>query len=139
MVEGTSMGQHPTIIRLLRGIYHDRPPLPRYTCTWKVQKVLNYIDALGDSGSLPLKQLSWKTAFLLAITQPSRSVDLSHLDRTRKQHRLEGVAFIPVNLAKQSQQGRPIAEFFFPSFPGNQRLCPMQTLQEYEQIEDRAT
>ena len=131
-VEGANVGQHPTIIRLLIGIYHDGPPLPRYTSIWNVQKVLDYIETLGDSGSLPLKQLSWKTAFLLAIVWPSRSADLSQPDRTRKQHRPEGMAFIPGNLAKQSQQVRPIPEFFFPSFPGNPRLCSVQALEEYK-------
>ena len=29
-VEGISVGQHPTIIRLLKGMYHDGPLLPLY-------------------------------------------------------------------------------------------------------------
>ena len=105
--------------------------MPSYTNTWNVQQVLDYIEMLGDSSSLPLKLLSWKTPFLLALTQPSRSADLSKLDRTRKQYRQDGLAFIPRDLAKQSRQGRPIVEFFFPSFPEIPKLCPVQTLEAY--------
>ena len=36
-------------------------------------------------------------------------------------------------LAKQSKQGKTRAEFFFPAFSNNARLCPWQTLQAYEQ------
>ena len=39
-VEGSDVGQHPTISRLMKGIFNDRPPLPRYTSTWDVQTVL---------------------------------------------------------------------------------------------------
>ena len=131
--EGASVDEHPTIIRLRRGICHDRMPLLRYTNTWNMQTVWDYIDTLGDSGSLPLKQLSWKTAILLAITWPSRSADLSQLDRTMKHCKPEGITFIPGNLSKQSWQGILIAEFFVPLFLGNPRLCPLQTLEEYDQ------
>ena len=42
-----------------------------------------------------------------------------------------GVAFAPAVLAKQSRQGKPIEDFFFPSFPDNSSLCPVGTLQTY--------
>ena len=58
------------------------------------------------------KQLSWKTAMLLALTRPSRSADLSQLSLIGKQYKPEGVAFIPSGLAKQSRQGKTISEFF---------------------------
>ena len=43
-VEGHNVGQHPLVTRLLKGIFHDRPPLPRYSGTWNVQNVLNYLE-----------------------------------------------------------------------------------------------
>lgn len=42
-----------------------------------------------------------------------------------------GVAFVPTVLAKQSRQGKPIEEFFFPSLPGNSNLCPVISLKAY--------
>ena len=105
-------GKRTRYHRPLKGVYNDRLSVPRYTSTWNVQQVLDYIETLGDPSSLPLKLLLWKTAFLLALTWPSRSADLSKLDRTSKQYRQDGLAFIPRDLAKQSKQGRPIAEFF---------------------------
>ena len=71
-VEGYNVGQHPLVTRLLKGIFHDRPPLPRYSGTWNVQSVLNYLEGLGKNKSLPLKLLSWKLTMLLALTHPSR-------------------------------------------------------------------
>ena len=79
-MDGYSIGQHPMVTRLLKGIFIDRPPLPRYSHTWNVQTVLDYLISLGNNHKLSLKQLTWKTAMLLALTRPSRSADLSQPD-----------------------------------------------------------
>ena len=130
-VEGVVIGQHPIITRLLKGIYNVRPPLPRYNGTWNVQTALNHLESLGETKNLTLKLLTMKTVFLLAITRPSRSADLSQLDIERMKTGTNGITFLPASLAKQSRQGRAIAEFFFPSFQPNFTICPVHTLQEY--------
>ena len=130
-VDGISIGQHPIITRLVKGIFNVRPPLPRYSNTWDVQIVLNFLQALGKSETLPLKTLTLKMVFLLAITRPSRSADLSQLDISRMSVKENGVSFLPSTLAKQSRQGKPIENFFFPSFPQNPILCPVRTLLIY--------
>ena len=79
----------------------------------------------GKNESLSLKQLSWKTAMLLALTCPSRSPDLSQLNLTKKRYKPDGVAFISRSLAKQSRQGKPVMEYFFPSLPHDTSLCPV--------------
>ena len=38
-IDGYSVGQHPLVTRLMKGVFNDRPPLPRYTSTWNVQCV----------------------------------------------------------------------------------------------------
>ena len=44
--DGYNVGQHPLVTRLLKGVFNDRPPLPRYSSTWNVQTVLNYLEQL---------------------------------------------------------------------------------------------
>ena len=132
-VDGVDVGQHPIITRLLKGVYNSRPPIPRYSSTWDVQTVLNHIETLGPTANLSLKALTLKTVFLLAITRPSRSTDLSSLDVSGIQSRSDGLSFIPNSLAKQSRQGKSIEAFFFPSFPTNINLCPVSTLRVYRE------
>ena len=69
---------------------------------------------------------------LLALTCPSRSANLSQLNVCGKQYKPQGVAFAPGSLAKQTRQGKPITEFFFPPFPRDHGLCPVVTLKAYE-------
>ena len=102
-VDGVEVGKHPTITRLLKGAFHERPPLPRYTSTWDVNSVLQYLKSLGPTADLTLKQLTHKLVMLLALTRPSRSADLSSLSLARRRFSPEGVTFLPATLAKQSR------------------------------------
>ena len=81
------------------------------------------LDSLGDNDALSLKQLTWK----VALTSPSRSTDLSTYIL---QYTPDGVTFSTSCLAKQSQQGKPISELFFPTFPTNSLLCPYEERME---------
>ena len=113
-------------IQLLKGIFNDRPPLPRCSHTWNIQIVLDYLISLGNICNLSLKQLTWIRTMLLALIRPSRSTDLSHLDIVRKQYKPDGAMFLPSALAKQSCQGKVIPGFFFRSFTDDMRLCPVK-------------
>ena len=65
-VDGCPVGQHPTIIRLMKGAFNQRPPQPKYSTTWDVCIVTRHITVMGENGSLPLKSLSLKLVLLLA-------------------------------------------------------------------------
>ena len=88
------VGKHPTITHLLKGAFHERPPLPQYTSTWDVNVVLQYLKGLGPSADLILKQLTYKLVMLLALTRPSRSADLSSLSLARRRFSPEVVTFL---------------------------------------------
>ena len=108
-----TVGQHPLVTR---GVFNDRPPVSRYNSKWNVQAVLTHITSWGETESLSLKQLSWKTAMLLALTCPSRSADLSPINLVGGRYKPNGVVVFPTSLAKLLRQGKPLSEFFFPSF-----------------------
>ena len=59
-----------------------RPPQSRYSHTWDINVVLNYISNMSPNYSLPLKQISFKLVTLLTLlavqrveTMPSFTVD----------------------------------------------------------------
>ncbi len=47
--EGLPLGQHPRVSRIMKGIYNSRPPKPRYTVTWDVNRVVTYLSELGTA------------------------------------------------------------------------------------------
>ena len=67
-VDGCEVGQHPLVARILKGIFHERPPQPRYSEAWNVDTVTTYIESLGENDSLSLATLTHKTVMILALT-----------------------------------------------------------------------
>ena len=126
------MGQHPLITRLPKGVFNERPPQPRYSTFWDIGVVLRYLKQLGTNEALTLRSLTLKTTMLLALTRPSRSVDLSKLDIRSRSFTAEGVVFKPQHLSKQSRPSKPLADFFYPRFPDEPLICPVVTIQAYE-------
>ena len=73
------VGQRPLVVRLLKGLFNQRPPKPRYSRTWNVTKMLTYLKSLGSNESLSLKLLTQRLAMLLALILRHRSSDLVRL------------------------------------------------------------
>ena len=69
-VDTVNVGQHLTIVRLVKGIFNVCPPIPCFSTTWDVQKVLSSLETGGKPDSVSLKVLMLRTAFLMAITRP---------------------------------------------------------------------
>ena len=40
-IDGIPVGQHPLVIRFLKGVFESRPAMPRYTAVWDVNQVLD--------------------------------------------------------------------------------------------------
>jgi len=71
-IDGFDIGVHPLVTRLLKGVYKQRPPTAKYTCTWDANKVLNTISNFGPNSSLDLKILTLKLVGLLSLTTGQR-------------------------------------------------------------------
>ena len=93
-VDGFSIGQNPMITQLMKGIFHNRPPLPKYISMCNVQKVLDHLNFMGDNEDISLKHLTFITTMLLALTRPSRSADLPQLDLQTCQYQPNGVTYL---------------------------------------------
>ena len=130
-MDGCAVGQHPLVCRLLQGVFNKRPPAPRYQNVWNVSTVIVHILRLPTD--LSLKDLTKKLAMLLALTNASRSSDLHALDLRFRSFTGEGVLFRIPGLTKTRRSGPP-KEAMFPAFEENSRLCPVNTLKQYEQM-----
>ena len=133
-VEGLPIGKHPLVTRLLKGIYNQRPPMPRYTSTWDVDVVTKHIVSMGRNEDLPLKHLSRKLVMLMALIKASRTSELRALDIRFRIYKPDGVIFKLTSLTKKRNPGLPLKELFFRAFPSDERLCIVHCLRQYEKI-----
>ena len=72
-IPGTaSIGSHPVVCRLLKGVFEQRPSLPKYTETWDVDTVMDSLAEWPDTHLQSLKQLTLRTVVLLALLSGQR-------------------------------------------------------------------
>ena len=64
-IKGVAIGQHPLVLRLLKGVHNSRLPLPRYSHTWDVEVVTKHILSMGANENLTLKCLSQKLVVMM--------------------------------------------------------------------------
>ena len=127
-VDGFPVGQHPLVVRLLKGVQNLRPALPRYKHCWDVDTVLDYLRSLPSNKDLSLKILTHKLAALLALTSPERSSDLKLLDLRFMRILPEGVEFKLPGLTKTSSE---VSSVFFAKYVDCDDLCVLRCLQCY--------
>ena len=129
-IEGKPVGQHPLVIRLMKGIANERPPKPRYTTTWDVAKVTTYLSALGENKTLSLKLLTKKLLMLLALVSPERATFLWELNIRYLKKQPDGVVFTVI---KPRKSGDPMsrAKATFPRFLQDTTICPCDCLETY--------
>ena len=109
-------------------LYMSRAPDVQYFLK-KVQEF--YIEAASQIKRI--RQLTLKSAMSMCLTRPSRSADLSKLDLSTRSYTYNGVMFQPTHLSKQSRPSKAIANFLFPSFPSDRKICPVTSLRDYEE------
>ena len=107
-IDGHTVGQHRLVVRMLKGAFNERPPVARYSAFWDVGVVLCYLKSLGSNESFSLHSLTLKTAMLLALARPARSVDLSNLDIRFRSVTSDGATFRAQQLAKQARPGHQV-------------------------------
>lgn len=134
-VDRFPVGQHPYVIRLLRGVYNERPPEKRLVPEWDLLLVLGM---LKETPFEPLKRasikhLTWKTCFLIAVTSFRRCSDLQslRLGEGCVNVQSKGVTFVRQGLSKQDRPNHTPSHVFIPAFSDNKKLDPKRCLAVY--------
>jgi hypothetical protein len=134
-VDNFPIGQHPHIIRLIKGVFNSRPPVKKLLPEWDLHIVLNMLEnsPFEPLEQISLKELTFKTVFLTAITTFRRCSDLQalrideHLMRIQEQ----GITFIRHGLAKQDREKHFGAKIFVPTYKEKVCLDPRRCLLSY--------
>ena len=124
-----SIGAHPLISRLLKGIYLYRPPTARYSSTWDVSAVTDYLGTLTPLSTLSLKSLTLKTVMLCALATAQREQTMCALDLRNKIETSESIKFLVTDRLKTSRPGKSVEVCITATDVAD--ICPVRTLREY--------
>ena len=126
-----TFGTHPLVTRFMKGVFETRPSLPRYSETWDVNVVLDYIAGLGQPEDQDLKTLTYKTVMLLDLLTGQRCQTLHALDITNMDLNGEKYTFLITSLLKTSRPGKHLASIEVQSYKTDRKLCSVAHIKEY--------
>ena len=112
-------------------MFHVRPPEPRYSFTWDVNVLWTFLESWFPLSVLELKQLTLKTAALVALVSAQRSQTLSSLSTDFMDSTATGTQFVVNSLLKSSSPGKSSLIVSLPAFLENEKLCAHSTLLHY--------
>ena len=101
------MGSNDKVCKLLSGVFNLRPSQPKYTFTWDVQTVLEYIKVNWPFNNVLLeKLLSLKLSMLFALVSASTAVQIQHLDILKMGRLPDQYKFVYTKLHKSWRKGK---------------------------------
>ena len=130
-INNVPVGQIPIICRFMKGVFNERPALPKYDVTWDVNIVLHYLKSLSPVNTIPMKLLSHKLAMLLILLSGQRGQTVHLLD-VRNMTLSQGYAKFTIgDKIKTTRPGRHVAELAFRAYAPDRRLCVHTALTAY--------
>jgi integrase len=109
-MDGWRIGEHPVVIKLLKGCYNLNPPRPKYNKTWDPAQVLSFLSSLGDNNELSLSVLARKMVTLIALATLMRVSEISAIVYKSVVFNNGGVRF-SLESPRKTQKSGPLQTF----------------------------
>ena len=118
------------IARFMKGVFNVRLPLPRYSVTWDVGKIIQYMSSLFPLDELSLKMLTLKLVALLALSTAQRAQTLVNLHLNKMIMKTNQITFYICSLMKTSKVGQTGQTIMINKF-NKPEVCPVLTLRHF--------
>eukprot|EP00794_Sanderia_malayensis_P013521 gene13521-14933_t len=129
--DGLTFGNQPLVRQFMTGIFKLRPALPKYTQTYDVKVVLEYLKTIQTSIETSLQKLSMKLVTSLCLLSAQRNQSLATLDINYMDLNDSYCHFyIPVIL-KTTKPGRHLRPLQLNKYPDDMNLCPVALIKTY--------
>lgn len=128
--DGENFGSNSLVSRFMKGVFAQRPALPRYKEIWDVSVVLRYIEKWHPLKELDLKCLTLKTVMLMTLISGQRCQTINALNISNMHLTENRCIFEIKELLKTT---RPNSHFGVVEFAAyaEEPLCVLACLREY--------
>lgn len=129
-LDNHSIGQHPLVVKFMKGLTRLRPPTARYNLTWDANVVLEMYKSWSDNQFLDLKYLTLKLVGLLALTSAQRVQTLVSISIKNITWGSPTQIILP-NILKCTSISRPNPVIVLNDYTLEPKLCILSCLKEY--------
>jgi hypothetical protein len=129
-IDGIPFGCQEGVKRFLKGVYQERPSMPRYTETWDVSKVMNYLNTISNTNII-IKDLTLKLVTLMSLLSAQRGQTIHYLSLKDMSFTESAVTFVISRPIKQSKPGSKPMVVKVVAYPANPNLCVVSILNMY--------
>ena len=126
-----TFGSHPLVSRFMKGVFNNKPSLPRYSTTWDVNVVLEHLQTISFE-NISLKLLTMKCVMLLALLTGQRIQTLQCILTHNVKFTCEGCEIVVDSLLKTSRPGHHLKPMKFQPYHIPE-LCVVDHLKAYLQ------
>ena len=127
-----SVGIHPLVKKIVRGVFNRRPAFPRSTVTWDADIVLEFLKKWSPAANLSFSQLTLKVVLLCLLVSGQRGQALWLLDLRSITWSKTDIRCTFGDLVRTSAPNRHQHELVFGSFPEDKSLCVVHYLRHYK-------
>ena len=129
--DGKPVGQHPLVIRLLKGAFQIRPSFPKTGVIWDTEILLTQLRKMSPVKDLSFADLTKKLATLIWLLTGQRSQTIALLDLRNMSVSKGGVKLRVGDTLKTTKPGSHLGELNIKAYAPDRRLCITTILREY--------
>ena len=131
IMSNIALGKHPSVIRFMKGVFNLRPNLPKNTCIWDINQLLDWVRKKSPVKFLSLKDLTFKLTALIAILSGQRAQTMNLIKLENIVKTKDGLVINITEKVKQSKPGKHVKPISLGSYPPDRRVCVVTVYKEY--------
>lgn len=124
-------GSHPLVTRFLKGVYNQRPSLPRYSAVWDASIMIEFLKKMSPAKFLSLEDLSLKLTMLMSLVSAQRGQSLHLLSLSTMKASKHMFIFQLTAPVKNSRPGVGPPTLEFRSYAPDKRICVYHYIKQY--------
>ena len=130
-VNNVTFGKDQMVSHTLKGVFIEKPSLPKYVAIYDCKTVLAYMDSLPDNNELLLELLTIKLCTLMCILSGKRAQTICALRLDAHVSDEDSFTFYIRKRLKTTTPSFHQEPLVFVVYPHNQKLCVVNCLKEY--------
>ncbi|CAD6215481.1 GSCOCG00011220001-RA-CDS, partial [Cotesia congregata] len=131
LISAYDINEDGLITRFLKGVFKQRPTKPRYSTTWDVTPVLEYMEKKHPLKDLKIKDAAEKVATLLALTTGQRLPTLALINIENIETSKSGIKIKIPDQIKTTKPGGFQPELVLPFSKNKPGLCVASAVLDY--------